>query len=153
MHQFSSAVKLTSAAEIRKSLLESKEQTLNRWKIYKQSLLGENAAAEWNCYLHEVQITAAFDQSPPEGPYSIQFLGKAPAPPTPKTQASNSISAPDSEYRIDSSPCGFTDTARAAISDLDASLCSNPNRACGLSGWVTDPQWQLAHPNWKGGAL
>jgi RNA polymerase-binding transcription factor DksA len=38
-----------------------------------------------------------------------------------------------------------------AIPGLDASLCSNPIRTCGSSGWVTDSQWRAAHSNSKGG--
>lgn len=41
-----------------------------------------------------------------------------------------------------------------AIPGLDASLCSNPLRSCGSSGWVTDSQWLATHPprGSKGGA-
>ena len=58
---------------------------------------------------------------------------------------SNSIAAPWGYCRSCGSPI--------SISGLDASLCSNPAKTCGSSGWVVDPIWLAANPpRNKGGA-
>jgi hypothetical protein len=40
---------------------------------------------------------------------------------------------------------------RIAIPGLDASLCSNPARNCGSSGWVSAPQWTATTPERRQG--
>jgi hypothetical protein len=80
----------------------------------------------------------------------------------PKSAAKRITSAVTQKIEVQSSPpsahtkwgncrvCGQV----IAIPGLDASLCSNPARICGSSGWVVDPQWLAANPSrsGKGGA-
>jgi len=67
----------------------------------------------------------------------------SPAVPVQVNAQSEEKPAPYGLCRICSSPI--------AIPGLDASLCSNPIRTCGSSGWVTDPQWRATHSEPKGG--
>lgn len=65
---------------------------------------------------------------------------------TSQSAQSNQLEAQQPEGQTASTPakwgrCRVCGSA-IAIPGNDASLCSNPTRACGSSGWVTNPNWQ-----------
>ncbi|BAU16006.1 hypothetical protein LEP3755_65730 (plasmid) [Leptolyngbya sp. NIES-3755] len=81
-----------------------------------------------------------------EQPNSSIASSKRIAPPAVQIQVALQLEEKQALYGFCQS-CGLP----ILFPGLDRSFCSNPNLACGSSGWITNRQWRLNQTHWTGG--